>query len=429
MVDNTLENPLPDGGGGFVETYANNYDPEFTTMCSNVPRTFVNEDSCYLSFEPNACSYTIGEEDFERFNDPEAYFTVNHESIRAIYNVTSMPTSTTGTRYLYAIDGLDITKDPNVEPPCTLNSRSRWIPIECSGIGLDQGITFTTQRLLANLIAYFQEENENTYMVDIYHVEGLAATCADQDMNKVGLEIPDLNSDFCWKNVHPDHWNVYDFTYWTTAHPGNINGRNPIKEFADEESSSFLQFPDWHELSRWQTNKDSFLGPIRLGDRVHYFELPYELISEELAIALGIEFSYDGENEDDSSGNENMGTIVCGSPYEVANQPFLGGSVGRGAFDVVTDRFQTSFENLFTQKQVVWTNVVMNSQDQLRQRVAWALSQILVISPNSINEGRLVTESFLVYYDIFVSSYFYDNLQWRKLRFLTSMLLSFLFSL
>ena len=43
---------------------------------------------------------------------------------------------------------------------------------------------------------------------------------------------------------------------------------------------------------------------------------------------------------------------------------------------------------------------MLSKQDQLRQRVAWCLSQILVISSDSV--GLDWTEQHLAYYDIFV---------------------------
>jgi uncharacterized protein (DUF1800 family) len=49
--------------------------------------------------------------------------------------------------------------------------------------------------------------------------------------------------------------------------------------------------------------------------------------------------------------------------------------------------------------------ITLSSQDQLRQRMAWALSQILVVTPNQINEDGL-SEAYLNYYDIFVRNAF-----------------------
>lgn len=58
-----------------------------------------------------------------------------------------------------------------------------------------------------------------------------------------------------------------------------------------------------------------------------------------------------------------------------------------------------------------WSRAVISSQDQLRQRVAWALSQILVVSRNSTglaNQGRSIAN----YYDYFIEEAFgsYEDL-------------------
>merc|ERR1719428_1447052 len=51
-------------------------------------------------------------------------------------------------------------------------------------------------------------------------------------------------------------------------------------------------------------------------------------------------------------------------------------------------------------KSTVWTMKAMQAQDQLRQRMAWALSQIFVTSVPSFGDDHL-TEAWLNYYDIF----------------------------
>ena len=53
LETNTVENPLSDGGGtAVVETNGQ-------MMCSNAPRSFINEDSCKLSTSLTACSSTV----------------------------------------------------------------------------------------------------------------------------------------------------------------------------------------------------------------------------------------------------------------------------------------------------------------------------------------------------------------------------------
>jgi hypothetical protein len=77
------------------------------------------------------------------------------------------------------------------------------------------------------------------------------------------------------------------------------------------------------------------------------------------------------------------------------------GSLGRGSFDLLTQYNRTlPQERLQGQRETVWLQIALRSKDQLRQRMAWALSQILVVSPNSL-QLTFQTESFLTYYDIF----------------------------
>ena len=46
---NTVENPLPDGGGSMYD------ETNGVMQCTNAARTFLNEDHCKLSFDPLAC--------------------------------------------------------------------------------------------------------------------------------------------------------------------------------------------------------------------------------------------------------------------------------------------------------------------------------------------------------------------------------------
>lgn len=77
--------------------------------------------------------------------------------------------------------------------------------------------------------------------------------------------------------------------------------------------------------------------------------------------------------------DEGDAVVVCGSPNEAGN-----GENRQGIFDFIgspTTKFDTDHGN---QKKNVWTMIALESSDQLRQRVAWALSQILVISPTQV---------------------------------------------
>ena len=46
--------------------------------------------------------------------------------------------------------------------------------------------------------------------------------------------------------------------------------------------------------------------------------------------------------------------------------------------------------------------IFLTADDQLRQRVAFALSQILVVTPNQVDNDDRESEIYFNYYDIFV---------------------------
>merc|ERR1719203_1445318 len=52
-------------------------------------------------------------------------------------------------------------------------------------------------------------------------------------------------------------------------------------------------------------------------------------------------------------------------------------------------------------KSTVWVAKALGAKDQLRQRIAWGLSQIFVVSVQGLGEGNLA-EAWLAFYDIFV---------------------------
>jgi hypothetical protein len=296
---------------------------------------------------------------------------LNHENIRGIYSATG--NGSEGTRYVYAIDGLRQDQDKTIGKPCS-RTGSRWLRIACTGA--ESKVDPIVQKIFSELL-YYNSDAGNPYLRDTWNWHSLL--CPDAYSNQTGFEIMDKDGKSCWKNVHPDHLAVYDMTYWAQvgSHPGNSLQRNPIKEFAMAGKST-LQFPSFHSMNYWSDNKGvmgSYIG--RLGDVVHYYNFPSSLRSQKLNDFF--KFSPDSINYTDSKG-----ILVCGSPNEVSNDLTLGGSQSRGAFDIFNrDYFTTESIDFVKQKRIVWTQVVLSAKDQLRQRVAWALSQILVVSPGA----------------------------------------------
>jgi hypothetical protein len=188
------------------------------------------------------------------------------------------------------------------------------------------------------------------------------------------------NSNQCWKNIHPSNYQVFDFTAWTKVdgHPG---GPAPIKQFAIVGNYT-LSFPSWHEMSRWYSNYETKLTELgRFGDTVSVLANP--------AVAESFEYILLNEALEGSQ-------LVCGSPFEVATNPIKGNTIFRGGFDAETEWHRTTgLADLEGQRTSIWLEMALKADDQLRQKVAWVLSQILVVTPNSI-EQRSRTEHFVV---------------------------------
>ena len=119
-------------------------------------------------------------------------------------------------------------------------------------------------------------------------------------------------------------------------------------------------------MSRWYNNAEApdIVYVARLGDSIAWRDLPNDLKTDEAAQYFGaVPVSVaDG------------GVVVCGSIGEVANDPSL-----PETFEVRSDEATTTFssDDLNNQKQVVWAEIAQNGADQLRQRMAWALAQIV----------------------------------------------------
>ena len=134
-------------------------------------------------------------------------------------------------------------------------------------------------------------------------------------------------------------------------------------------------------MSRWDSNKrDNFAYVGRLGDTVDFNALPTSAQSTQMAEELGaVPVSTSG------------GAEACGSPGEVANVPSLGHLYPMHVTEYTNGRNELDFaSHKFNYRSKVWTNVVLRAEDQLRQRMAWALIHILVIGAGVNNKG--VTE-------------------------------------
>ncbi|CAB9513782.1 Protein of unknown function (DUF1800) [Seminavis robusta] len=286
---------------------------------------------------------------------------VTPRALRAIYQVTR-DDPRAETAFLYAMEGLDIQRDPQVTAPCVPGSRSRWLSVPCSNNARFTDVNETTATVLARQLsqAVWREMSDRQ-------------AAGRPDMGPpILLDVWRARTNLQMKRVMPPIWT-----------------RKALK---------FQTFGDLVAVGRMFIQ---IIGtcPARLGSFFDFFELPLELRTQQIAQALGIDLASIA-TEEESRGPSGSRTLVCGSPFEVANEPSLGGSaINKGAFDASTVYLRsTTSADLELQRRAVWIKAVLEDPGQLRQRVAWALSQLLVISPATPRS----TESYLAFYDIMV---------------------------
>ena len=115
--------------------------------------------------------------------------------------------------------------------------------------------------------------------------------------------------------------------------------------------------------------------------KLDFRDLPSELKTSAVVAEFG---------EEEAGSRQTSGpAIVCGSTSEVKNDPLLG-----EAYEFVSTGEATSkTPELRAQKSAVWINTVVFAKDQLRQRVAHALSTIMPSVPSDL-QGDSSTEKF-----------------------------------
>jgi len=337
--------------------------------CANAPRSFVNEDTCFLSTDTTACSNTKRDFDLEI-----------HMTTANIATINSI-----GQNFVYAIRGLGI-EDIN-QHPC-LAKNSRWIVETGACDAPTRGLGAKTLAALEDAIK--GSSDDNVYVRDVSHPDALS--CNEEDIN---IEILNnlriqVGTD-CYTHVHPDHLNVYDFSDFAGKHPG---GKYHIRKWAQNDGW-YIDYPldgnvgiPNHPMYKWRTRvQGSHIDYVtRLGDKIPYADLPNGLRTNRI-----------GQYFEPPHAAAEGGAIVCGSIGEIGNDPAYD-----EVFDIVSNGDNTSTEQaLNNQKQVVWTEVNLFGNDQLRQRMAWALAQIITTVPNDITDPH-TTEKALAFYDIFV---------------------------
>ena len=365
IAENTLENPAEDS------TFeASTRDGS----CATVPRTFLNAHTCVIGQETCAAKrYT------------SATFTLNETMVRQFY--------VRGGKFVYIVNGLRLESD--AASPCS--GTSRWVRRGNDPSACDGQVNAATLNIIAAAVS--SDAALGSDRVRDVVIDGGAACSAD-----AGVSL--LVGDSCWQHVHEFEHNVYDFSTWTSLHNGNLAAQTrgrpaPISKWALRGSPA-IHYPAHHPVYRFvqarasHTNGINLLG--RLGDEVDFLELPTSVQVDAMAELVGAD-----------SVATSLGDESCGSPGEVANDPRMGAQLRYqiGTYEKTEDKHLDRDRNgrltAASTKYVVWHNVVLSATDQLRQRMAWTMSQIFVTNVDGAGGSG---ENHLNYYDIFVRNAF-----------------------
>ena len=184
------------------------------------------------------------------------------------------------------------------------------------------------------------------------------------------------------------------------AHPGNDNtaGFQPIKRFA-YEGSAFLRFPVSHTITRWNQGWTVGTSFGRFGDWVSFDDLPESVKTAGFAQAVGVGLE---------PAQSLPTTEICGSAGEVAAEPELGNHFyfGKERYSQLAE--YTQQEMLRSRRHEGWARHIVHTMiglyapDELRQRVAWSLSQIIVIGAVGSTVLEDHSEVWTSFYDILV---------------------------
>mmetsp|Transcript_33582 Transcript_33582/g.88182 ORF Transcript_33582/g.88182 Transcript_33582/m.88182 type:complete len:1943 (+) Transcript_33582:766-6594(+) len=364
LLTNSLESP----------TTTANPHPAVQASCPTVPKTFLNEETCVTGVDSCAAL------EFEPVS-----VQLNEDFLRQYYALAG--------KAVYYITGLRL--DSSSDPPCD-GGWQRFVPVAGSSCTNNANVNSTLLEITTDVVSaalYSPRNSRGNAFVQEIRANNRSCDVAAA----IGIKV--LVNGTCWQHVHENEYNVYDFTSWSNAHPG---GPERILQFALRNSTN-LEYSSSHPMTRWYANRRSSYGIVyvgRLYDNVSSDDLPSALMVSSIAEAIG------------AAPASSVAHEVCGSPGEVANNPAMGhrqrfavdNGVRDGHKSQELDRTIGTISSTQS-RPIVWSNVALRALDQLRQRAAWALSQILVVNTDSVSRTT-EAEFYLAYYDIFVRNAF-----------------------
>jgi uncharacterized protein (DUF1501 family) len=435
LLENSLENPLTSPPSSF-SAHPRERKSNFMA-CPSAAKTFLNRDTCVR--RPDCVT---------PLEYSGATIVLNEETIRAMY-------SSSANRHVHAIDNLPFQPgqrsgynpfDPELlgtqqvsgtrmASPCSASSR--WKKLSASACAAETALDSVTLASIRAAILASDDPNPN-----VKDLGTIAGTCNGDDVIEALVTVDSE----CWQHTHPSNLNVYDWTSWVLENGALPAARdsfldNPIGKAAQtgdvilngaDDDISWSTFTstcfsgqhkslsiDWAGRDRQSSSHrpGMMIGDMydqlssnayllgRLGDEISFSDLRVEFQTPELAELIGATVVGGGEWD---------GSEACGSPGEVANDATKGHNYGNYAVTVFGGKAATIYSHqrglrstltggfVFTAT-AVFENIAMKADDQLRQRVAWGLAQLHVLSAVGFSGSPMAeAEMWITYHDILV---------------------------
>lgn len=192
---------------------------------------------------------------------------------------------------------------------------------------------------------------------------------------------------------------IYDFTNYEAVHTEFIDSANysTTTMIHNWTSVGVIQFPDNHPMSYWEELTKTTYGIVmaverysyastsrvnqgaRFGDSIVLDQFADQMVLNRDATILGTLAKDVAKMTLANKVVENRGggTLVCGSPNELAPDPTLD-----DFFDVIHRDLDCmgcmdSYGDYSKQKATVWAMNALEGEDQLCQRMAWSLYELL----------------------------------------------------
>lgn len=201
---------------------------------------------------------------------------------------------------------------------------------------------------------------------------------------------------FCCPTYFPtSSRSIFEFTKYVDVHNILANSTSSTTHITGFANVGILKYPESHPMIYFENLKEgdiltyvermTYATTVRINQGARYgdkmivdpfadqLNLNYDpVVLKELAEKLGVM-----KLRSHVSKNRGGGVLVCGSPNEVAPDPELD-----DYFDVIHRDLdcigcQDSYGNYHSQKQTVWGMNVLEGEDQLCQRMAWSLYELL----------------------------------------------------